>query len=215
VGRMPNRTKLALAHNPYGSVPALLHDCVDTAVDALVVEAGGPTWDTGAHEGLREAVRPQLERAVEDLVGVVGSVLAAAEAVEQRLRGLTHPLLQDAVGDIREQLAGLVGPGFVSRTGRHRLDHVLRYLQAVERRLDRLSEDVERDRRAMRIARETEQEYRDVVTALPPGRRAAPEVVELRWLLEELRVSLFAQPMKTAVPVSEKRVLRALDALVG
>jgi ATP-dependent helicase HrpA len=154
-----------------------------------------------------------LERSVEDLVAVVGSVLAATDAVEQRLRTITHPLLQEAVADVRGQVAGLVGPGFVGRTGRGRLDHVLRYLQAVERRLDRLTEDVERDRRAMRIVRETEQEYRDVVAALPSGRREAPDVVEVRWLLEELRVSLFAQPMKTAVPVSDQRVLRALDAL--
>jgi ATP-dependent helicase HrpA len=215
VGRMPNVTKLALTHNPYGSVPVLLEDCVAAVVDALVAEAGGPPFDPAGFERLREAVRPRLERAVEDLVRVVGTVLAAAHEVQDRLRATTHPQLQPAVEDVRAQLAALLGPGFVSRTGRRRLGAVLRYLQAAQRRLDRLTDDVERDRRAMREVHQLQEEYRELVASLPPARREGPDVVEVRWMLEELRVSLFAQPMKTAYPVSEKRVLRAMDALVA
>ncbi len=76
-------------------------------------------------------------------------------------------------------------------------------------------DDVERDRRAMREVHRLQQEYTELVASLPPARRTAADVVEVRWMLEELRVSLFAQPMKTAYPVSEKRVLRAMDALAG
>jgi ATP-dependent helicase HrpA len=215
VGRMPNRTKLALAHSPYPSVPALLDDCVLAAVDALMADAGGPPWDAASWARLRDAVRPRLERSVEQLVATVGQVLAAARELDERLRTLTHPLLQDAVTDVRAQLGRLVGPGFVARTGRRRLDDVLRYLQAAQRRLDRLGDDVERDRRATRTVHDLEHDYADVVARLPPARRTAPDVVDVGWLLQELRIGLFAQPLRTAVPVSEKRVLRAIDALLG
>jgi ATP-dependent helicase HrpA len=212
---MPNTTKLALTDNPYGSVPALLEDCVAAAVDSLVAGAGGPPWDAASFELLRDAVRPSLERSVEDLVRVVGTVLGTAHDIETRARALTHPQLQPAVDDVRAQLAELLGAGFVSRTGRRRLDAVLRYLQAVERRLDRLTDDVDRDRRAMREVHQLQQEYAELVASLPRARQGAADVVEVRWMLEELRVSLFAQPMKTAYPVSEKRVLRAMDAVSG
>ncbi|HVM27537.1 MAG TPA: ATP-dependent RNA helicase HrpA [Mycobacteriales bacterium] len=215
VGRMPNRTKLALAQSPYPSVPALLEDCVAAAVDALVAEAGGPPWDAEAWTRLHDAVRPRLERSVEQLVATVGTVLAAAADVRGRIAPLSHPLLQDAVTDIRAQVDGLVAPGFVSRTGARRLTDVQRYLQAAQRRLERLPDDVERDRRALRQVQQLERELAELVTGLPPARRAAPEVTEVRWMLQELRVSLFAPPMRTAYSVSEKRVLRAMDALLG
>jgi ATP-dependent helicase HrpA len=121
--------------------------------------------------------------------------------------------VQDAVADLRSQRARLVGPGFVGRTGERRLPDLLRYLQAAQRRLDRLGDDVERDRRSLRVVQDLEREYRDVVAGLPAVRREAPDVLDVGWLLEELRVGLFAQPMRTARPVSEKRVLAALDAL--
>ena len=147
-------------------------------------------------------------------MGVAGQVLAAASSLDRRLDALTHPQLQEPAADLRAQRDRLVGPGFVSRTGERRLGDVLRYLQAAEVRLDRLREDVERDRRTTRLVQDLEREHREVVAALPPGRREAPDVVDVGWLLEELRVSLFAPTVRTARPVSEKRVLKALDALV-
>ncbi|HWH27390.1 MAG TPA: ATP-dependent RNA helicase HrpA [Mycobacteriales bacterium] len=214
VGRMPNRTKLALASSPYPSVPALLQDCVEAAVDVLVDESGGPPWDAEAWVRVRDAARGRLEREVERLVDDTGTVLAEAQRLRERLDGTTHPLLQDAVADVRSQVDRLVGPSFVSRTGRRRLPDLVRYVQAAHRRLDRLTDDVDRDRRAMRLVHGVERDHADVLARLPPARRSAPEVVEVRWMLEELRIGLFAQPMRTAYPVSEKRVLRALDALV-
>jgi ATP-dependent helicase HrpA len=215
VGRMPNRVKLALAHSPYESVPALLEDCVAAAVDALVVEAGGLPWDADAWAAVRDHVRPRLEGAVENLVGRVADVLTAARELRERLDGLTHPLAQDAVADVRRQVGALIGPRFVLRLSARRLEDVPRYLGAAHRRLDRLPDDVERDRRALRILQDLEREYREVVGGLPPARRGTREVVDLWWLLQELRIGLFAQPMRTAVPVSEKRVLKALDALAA
>ena len=104
-------------------------------------------------------------------------------------------------------------PASWPRPGLARLRDVGRYLEAVRLRLDKLGERPERDRDLMRRARALEAEFTEARAALPPERRGAPEVVEVRWLLEELRVSLFAQALGTARPVSEPRVRKALAAL--
>ena len=114
---------------------------------------------------------------------------------------------------MREQLAGLIYPGFVTAAGYRRLPHLARYLQGIDRRLDKLPENPARDAVNMAVAQRAEQAYRQAVADLPPGRRTAPGVTEVRWMLEELRVSLFAQTLGTLIPVSENRVLAALDRL--
>jgi ATP-dependent helicase HrpA len=121
----------------------------------------------------------------------------------------------DLPDDVRRQLGRLVHPGFVAATGRDRLRDLPRWVQAVEVRLDRLARDPGRDRLNTQVVQAVEREYDDLLRALPPGRRDDPDVRQVRWLIEELRVGLFAPTMRTAFPVSEKRVLRALDALAG
>jgi ATP-dependent helicase HrpA len=83
----------------------------------------------------------------------------------------------------------------------------------MERRLDKLPENPARDAASMAIARRAEQAYRGAVAGLPAARRADPDVADVRWMLEELRVSLFAQTLGTQAPVSENRILAALDRL--
>jgi ATP-dependent helicase HrpA len=111
------------------------------------------------------------------------------------------------------RVRSLVAPGFVARVGLDRLRDVGRYLEAVRLRLAKLGERPERDRDLMRRAQALEAEFTAARAALPPERRAAPEVVDLAWLLEELRVSLFAQTLGTARPVSEQRVKKAISEL--
>jgi ATP-dependent RNA helicase HrpA len=106
-----------------------------------------------------------------------------------------------------------VAPGFVARVGLGRLGDVGRYLEGVRLRLAKLGERPERDRDLMRRAQALEAEFTAARAALPPERRAAPEVVDLAWQLEELRVSLFAQTLGTARPVSEQRVRKAIADL--
>jgi ATP-dependent helicase HrpA len=122
-------------------------------------------------------------------------------------------VLQPAVDDMRAQVRALVRPGFVTATGLGRLRDLGRYLEGVRVRLDKLGDRPDRDRDLMRRARGLEREYADLVQSLPRDRRAAPEVVDVRWLLEELRVSFFAQVLGTPRPVSEQRIGKALAAL--
>jgi ATP-dependent helicase HrpA len=213
LGGLSNRVKLALGRSPYGDVPALLDDAVTAAVDRLIEAAGGPPWDAAGFEALRETVRTDLPGAVVDTVGVVAEILTAAHAVESRISSVRQPALLGALTDIRTQLAGLVFEGFVSSTGCRRLPDVLRYLQGIERRLDKLAENPNRDREWTARVEAVREAYRDLVLSLPPARRQRADVRQIRWMIEELRVSLFAQSLKTAYPVSEQRIYKAMDQL--
>jgi len=212
-GGLTTRAKLALSHNPHGGVAAMFADCINCAADSLMAEAGGPAWDAEGFERLSAAVRSRLREVTAEVVRRVESALSLAHAIETLLDELRADAVRPAVADIREQLAGLIYPGFVTATGYQRLPQLTRYLQGIERRLDKLPENPARDAANMAIARQVEQSYRQAVADLPPGRRAAADVTEVRWMLEELRVSLFAQTLGTQGPVSQNRVLAALGRL--
>jgi ATP-dependent helicase HrpA len=212
-GGLTTRAKLALSHNPHGGVAAMFADCVSCAADYLMAEAGGPAWDQEGFERLAAAVRPRLREVTADVVRRAESALRLAHAVETRLADMRAEAVRPAVADMRAQLAGLIYPGFVTATGYRRLPHLTRYLQGIERRLDKLPENPARDAANMIVAQRAEQAYREAVADLPAARRSGPEVTEARWMLEELRVSLFAQTLGTQAPVSENRVLAALDRL--
>jgi len=143
----------------------------------------------------------------------VESALRLAHAVQTRLDEKYTDLLRPAVADMRAQLSGLIYPGFVAATGYRRLPHLTRYLRGIERRLDKLPENPARDAANMAIAQRVEQAYQQAVADLPAARRDQPGVTEVRWMLEELRISLFAQTLGTQAPVSENRILAALSRL--
>jgi ATP-dependent helicase HrpA len=203
VGRLPKQTKLALGWGPYATVPALLDDCVVAALDSFVDDL---PWTEEAFVALRERVRPELADVTYEVIVTAADALAATRRVGER---------SDLPDDVRRQLDRLVHAGFVASTGRARLRDLPRYGQAVEVRLDRLPRDPARDRLKTQVVQRIEQEYDDLVRGLPPARRDDAAVRHVRWMIEELRVQLFAPTMKTAFPVSEQRILRALDDLLA
>ena len=213
VGRLDNAAKLALGNNPHGSVPALLGDCVDCAVDSLMTAAGGPVVDAAGFERLRMSVRSDLADTTYDVVVTAAGILSRAHDLSARLSGDTGPALLASVLDIREQLARLVRPGFVTLTGRDRLPHVARYLRAAQVRLDALPHGVARDLRLLGEVTVVQREVETWLRAMSPGHREQPAVREVTWMVEELRVSLFAQQLGTPHPVSAKRIYKAMDAL--
>jgi ATP-dependent helicase HrpA len=212
-GRLSTPAKLALSHNPHGSVAAMFADCVSCAADYLMAQAGGPVRDREGFERLSAAVRSGLHEVTADVVTHVESALRLVHSVGARLDENWADTLRPAVADMRAQLSRLIYPGFVTATGYRRLPQLIRYLRGIERRLDKLPENPPRDAANMAVAQRTEQAYRETVADLPPTRRDDPDVTEIRWMLEELRVSLFAQTLGTQGPVSEPRILAALDRL--
>ncbi len=209
-GRLTNATKLALTRNPHGSVSAVLDDCTVAAADALMSASGGVVWDAAGFERLREAVRPKLVPALEEVLGAVTTVLSAWYDLRTRLDAEQRPALATSIADMRAQLDRLVFPGFVAATGFARLADVSRYLHALDVRLRKLPEDPARDRLWTAQVARVQAEVDDVARRVP----RSPELEQVRWMVEELRISLFGQPMRTRGPVSDKRIFKALDALL-
>jgi ATP-dependent RNA helicase HrpA len=189
---------------------AMLDDCADAAVDSLIAD---PPSDRAAFEKLRETVRAELPAAMRDVVALTENVLAAVQDVRLALRADPPAAQREAVDDMRAQLVQLLPGGFVTVTGRARLRDLERYVRAIARRLDRLPRDVEVDRARMRRVQAVQAAFDDLTRALRPARAAAADVADIRWLIEELRVSLFAQQLGTARPVSEQRIYRAIDSV--
>ncbi|WP_084343366.1 ATP-dependent RNA helicase HrpA [Piscicoccus intestinalis] len=212
LGLMTNAQKLALGNNPHGSVPALLDDVLAAAVDEIVAERGAGAVRTRADfDAVLAAVRQRIVPTVLDLVELVHPALDRALAVRLRLDRLTGPAAAPLRDDVGAQLDELIHPGFVADTSAAQLRRLPTYLAAMLERLDKAPEDLRRDAQRRETVAGVREEYDRLLHRLPPGERRAPDVVQLRWMIEELRISLFAQRLGTAHPVSPKRIFAAMD----
>jgi ATP-dependent helicase HrpA len=209
--RLTTAQKLVLSDNPHGSVAALFADCVACAVDGLIGEAGGLAWDADGFDRIVGYVRPRLHAASYEVVTWAEEILRGAHDARLRLDGLGSPALEPAAVDIRAQLDRLIAPGFLMTAGRSRLPALARYVKAIGRRLDKLTENAGRDAQQMVMVHRVQDAYERALAALPPEARSADAVREIRWQIEELRVSLFAQTLRTPSPVSERRIMTAIE----
>jgi len=208
-----NRRKLTLAGSPYPTVTELLEDCVLAAAEELMDRHGGLVWDEEGFEGLRAAVRPQLAGAAGGVVEQAVEVLEAWRRTDRAVSGSVDLLLLPAMTDMRAQLGRLVSRGFVADTGTLRLGRLPRYLAALQHRRERLAGGAARDRQLMDLVGPLQDAYLNRVAALPEGHPEPLALRRVRWLLEEYRVSLWAQHLGTAEPVSDARIRKALAAL--
>ncbi|BAC71840.1 ATP-dependent RNA helicase HrpA [Streptomyces avermitilis] len=210
--KLTNAQKLALSANPHGSVQALFDDCAMAAADKLIGDFGGPAWDEESYRKLYDKVRAEIVDTTVRTVNQVQQVLAAWQACERRLKGVRSPTLLANLTDVRTQLDALVKPGFVTATGLRRLPDLMRYLVAADRRLQQMPTGVQRDTSRMEKVHEMQDEYAWLLEQLPQGRPIPSSVLDIRWMIEELRVSYFAHALGTAYPVSDKRIVKAIDA---
>ncbi|MFE2194333.1 ATP-dependent RNA helicase HrpA [Streptomyces olivaceus] len=211
--KLTNQQKLGLSANPHGSIQALFDDCATAAADKLVADFGGPAWDEESYRKLYDKVRAEIVDTTVRTVGQVQQVLAAWQACERRLKAVRSPALLANLQDVRAQLDALVKPGFVTEAGIRRLPDLLRYLVAADRRLQQMPTGVPRDTSRMEKVHEMRDEYAWLLEQMPRGRPVPQQVLDVRWMIEELRVSYFAHALGTAYPVSDKRIVKAIDAL--
>ncbi|MFF1307851.1 ATP-dependent RNA helicase HrpA [Streptomyces sp. NPDC058307] len=211
--KLTNPQKLALSANPHGSIQALFEDCATAAADKLIGDFGGPAWDEESYRKLYDKVRAEIVDTTVRTVGQVQQVLAAWHACERRLKAVRSPALLANLADVRAQLDALVKPGFVTATGLRRLPDLMRYLVAADRRLQQMPTNVQRDTTRMEKVHEMQDEYAWLLEQLPQGRPVPQQVLDIRWMIEELRVSYFAHALGTAYPVSDKRIVKAIDTL--
>ncbi|HMR48490.1 MAG TPA: ATP-dependent RNA helicase HrpA [Arachnia sp.] len=211
VSHMTMQEKLALAESPYPSVPELLADAWLKASEQLA-DAHGPAIevrDEPAYAALALAVRQdcadQTRRVTTTAATALGHLSAARRLLER------FPPRDAVAEDVSAQLDDLFFPRFISATPDPWFSHLPRYAEAAGLRLDAALANPPRDRRAQAELDDVEREFAALTDAQPPG-PLSPEVEEIAFLLEELRVSLFAQRLRTAVPISAKRVRQAIRA---
>ncbi|WP_371821157.1 DUF3418 domain-containing protein [Blastococcus sp. PRF04-17] len=211
---IPPGTRLALQFNPDGEIPALVDDCADAAADELIATAGGPPRDEAAFTTLVATARPELHRLTVDAVHKVEAVLTEAREVAVAIGAAPGRRVPDAaIADLRRQMGGLLHRGFVAAAGRRRLPDLVRYLRAMRYRLEKLPANAVRDELWMRQVAAVTEEYEQLHTRIAATGTPDDPVVRVRWMIEELRVGLFAQGIGTPRPISEQRVYKAIDQL--
>ena len=210
------KSRLALQFNPDGEIPALVDDCVDAAADDLVAAGGGPPRDEAAFAALVQTARAQLLPLTTDTVRRVEAVLVQAREVAVAIGAAPGRRVPEAaIADLRRQMGGLLHRGFVAAAGRRRLPDLVRYLRGMVHRLEKLPANAVRDELWMQQVAAVSAEYEQLRAQVPSTGAPDDPVARVRWMLEELRVSLFAQTVGTPRPVSEQRVYKAIDALTA
>ena len=211
--KLPNKAKLGLYFTPFGRVLDLIDDCIACAVDKLIEDFGGFVWNEEGFDKLRDFVRENVNEVTIDIAQKVEQILTLTHQLNQRLKGKMDFTMAFALSDMKSQISGLIYQGFVQKSGYARLPDLLRYLQAIDKRMDKLAQDVNRDRAAMLRVEQVQQAYQQLLAKLPKSKPISDEVAEIRYMIEELRVSLFAQQLGTKYQVSDKRILNVIKEL--
>jgi ATP-dependent helicase HrpA len=208
-GRLDTTQRLGLAGSPYPSVGDLLDD-VRAAVLSDVVDAHPPVRTPEEYAALVAAGRDALASRADQVLIDVLRVLADWRETDRALSGRAELATLPALQDMREQLARLVGPGFLAEAGADRLRRFPTYLLAIRRRREQLADQVARDRQLMDQVRPLDEAYLHHMAALQSGRPPGEALRRARWMLEEYRVSLFAQQLGTDGHVSDQRIRKVL-----
>ncbi|MCC5854974.1 MAG: ATP-dependent RNA helicase HrpA [Idiomarina sp.] len=207
--KLTSHSKLAMYFNPWGRVDALIQDCIDAAIEELM--QGTELHSEGEFKHFVTRVRGELNDKTLEVVARVERCLLLSYGINRELKGKVPLNLVQSYNDIKAHLSDLIFPGFVSYFGATRLSDVERYLKGLTLRLEKMPADPNKDR--LRVL-QVEKFYERWQAALKklPAHRPVPEALQVfRWHLEEFRVSLFAQTLGTAFPVSEQRLKKYLD----
>ncbi|PZR44134.1 MAG: ATP-dependent RNA helicase HrpA, partial [Ectopseudomonas oleovorans] len=205
--KLPGLTELGLLYRDIGRVEALVEDILLASLDACILE-GEATLprDGAALAQLAERKRGDWTAHAERIARLVLEILKLHHGLQKRFKGKIDLAQAMALNDIKQQLANLVYAGFVRETPGEWLKEIPRYLKAIEQRLDKVGAQVQRDRVwTGELAGYWEQYKARAAKHAQEGKRD-PELTLYRWMLEEYRVSLFAQQLGTKMAVSDKRL---------
>ncbi|WP_198783312.1 ATP-dependent RNA helicase HrpA [Shewanella putrefaciens] len=210
---LPNKAKLAMYFNPFGQVQILIDDIIAAAVQQLLDEKQLDVRDKHQFEQAKDWVRQELNPTAEQIALKVEQILTLYQGIKKRLKGKISLDIAFAMSDIQSQLDKLVFKGFVEACGWNRLADVARYLKAIETRIDKLPVDPTRDRLHMQSINKVQDALAAQLAKVPRSQPTPPALIEARWMIEEYRVSCFAQVLGTAYPISEKRILNHIQQI--
>jgi len=211
--KLPNKAKLGLYFNPFGAIGDLLDDCISAACQHLIAERGELPRTDADFAVCRDFVRAEIADTVLNAAVKVEQVLSLAHEINKKLKGNVPLNVIQSHGDIKSQLNKLVFKGFVGACGVKRLDDIHRYLKAIVRRLEKLPIDPNQDRLKMLEIAKVEDAYLSLVKQQRQDIPLSEDLENTRWMIEELKVSLYAQNLKTPYPISSKRILNHLKSI--
>ncbi|TMN79744.1 ATP-dependent RNA helicase HrpA [Pseudoalteromonas sp. S409] len=209
---LPNKAKLGLYFNPFGKIADLINDCIAAGVDSLLLKYGD-IRKSAEFENVKEEIRGELGDAVVDIAIHVEQVLSIAHALHKKMKGRVDLTMITAHGDIKSQLESLIFKGFVSQHGATKLTDLIRYLKAIQKRLEKLPVDPNRDRLCVLELDKVANEYKKLTNKIPKGMPIPSDIEAIFWMQQEFRVSLFAQTLGTPYPISSKRILNAIKEI--
>ncbi|KML54110.1 ATP-dependent helicase [Burkholderia cepacia] len=205
---LPGLREMAMQYMSLGSQDELRDQLIDTALDRACLQDPLPDDDASFH-ARRDEGRSRVNLLAQEIARLVGQVLAEYAGLVKKL-AQAKPFAQ-AHADLQQQLAALVGKRFVIDTPYVQLAHFPRYLKGIALRIDKLKADPARDAKQSGDLLPLAQQYQRAVSQR--GGVADPRLAEFRWLLEELRISLFAQELRTPMPVSVKRLHKVWESM--
>ena len=215
--KLPNKAKLGLYFNPFGEIRALIDDCILAAIDGMISEYcqqhGCDIRDEQHFSQVTEDIRGRINETVLAIAEKIEAGLTTAHGVQKKLKGNTPLNLIQAYADIKQHLASLVYPGFVRDIGMHRLDDWNRYINALAKRAEKVAIDPNKDRLHQLEIDKVQSNYDKYLARQDKGLPLLDELAEVRWMIEELRVSFFAQQLGTRIPISSKRINNYLSSV--
>ena len=210
---LPNKSKLAMYYQPLGSIKELINDLTLGAIDLIMLENHAPVYDEKSFDNLVMTVRGQLNERALELAGVVDKILFKAHDLKRLLKGKLTFDVAYSYKDVGACLDNLVYKGFISKTPYEHLVNIPRYLDALIYRLEKLKQDVNRDLMYTRKIEDLNLLYKTTLNRY--AHFAMPkELLEVNWLIEELKVSYFAQVLGVKISVSDKRVKNEIEKIL-
>lgn len=203
---LPHMQRMTLHYLGLGTQQQLREDLLDAILDRAFLTDEPMPRNRAAFEALLERGRSRLPAAWADLGKIAAETLAAYHEVQRSLSRVESPVWAEALADLRDQLARLIYPGFLSQTPPEWSPHLPRYLRAIAVRLHKLQQAPDKDRQRSGDIIRLWQGCQQQLERDSAREQYDPELIRFRWLMEELRVSQFAQELKTIAPVSVKRL---------
>jgi ATP-dependent helicase HrpA len=206
-GKLPGLTELGLLYRDMGRVEALVEDILLASLDSCILEGEASLPRDGAGlAALAEKKRGGWNEHAERLSRQTLEILKLWHGLQKRFKGKIDLAQAVALNDIKQQLANLVYPGFVRETPAEWLKELPRYLKAIEQRFDKIASQLQRDRVWSGELNVCWEQYRTRLAKHGQEGKRDAQLQLYRWMLEEYRVSLFAQQLGTKMAVSDKRL---------